>query len=819
MLVYLATSPGIYSTIPVITFRYVMHFHHFSFQLTFYPEPSFFQYGRWANSTNNALGAGEVLLVSAMSAKKGSSSREEWNEVEREYWQNTKTARDHEDATFRQEYTARQDQLRTLLVELYDRKTALQNELTGVAASIQFHEEEQERLAQEFDTKNTRIFAQRVEEDRNQDDWFARAREIGAPNKGDSPPKRNGNSNSNSGRRPSNRDMPTPANGGGWTSINGARRRNRREGEEEPPADPGNLLSSIYHNPVDETELPNGRTMPMRNSVNRARLSAASNGTTAETDAGVSEGLQAGRAKDRPLKPKERHSLPSFPAVVRSPIGKPSIPEINGEIAGETVGGTKVKSPSGRKSLPSARATAPPAESSVQINDGKEINRETLIIKDNGSVITEPPMYAGTPLERIDENHPYWDPEWETLESIIQPQLDKWKEKLDQLRQNPDAVRHTIFLANRQVNRGQTVIDFLNHESFHPYQFIGKEMMIKSYKTFINYDTIFRLCNIHEELKKFDLEVTPLQWLRQRMHEIATAQGEKFSLSKTTHDLYHDAKLKVLREKHGFGNIGRPSGYKLSERDPAKVAKSKAKRESAGSVSGSVRRKGRRSIGQVDSDEASVLEYSIQPGPLQPEAVRLQKRQRLETASLQAKEEEETQEDDLDFSGYTSRDSFSAGRIMHLDWRVYQIKTRTLTTSTEVTQYWTWKPEKNVFEHQVLRDVYPKVTWGFYQKPINFDLALEEVREIQWAADSQKILAVIVHADDDADDDDDGKKKKQQKQRGNVLAYFKRERTKKRFLSFAKKKGIRLVKNTAAQLEDSWANMESETLPDAESGT
>ncbi|KAI1085582.1 hypothetical protein F5B20DRAFT_7873 [Whalleya microplaca] len=756
-----------------------------------------------------------------MSAKKDRlSSQEDWKELELNYWQTTKDSRNKEDERFDQEYAVRQDQLRSRLVELYDRKARLQNELTGVDSSIQFHEEEQERLVREFDSNKERLFAQRVEEDRNQDEWFARARENSASIKENARAKSNGNS----GRRPSTRDMPPPANGGGWTSINGTRRRSRRDEEEEPPADPGNLLSSIYHNPVDESELPNGRSIPLRNSNNRSRQSVVSNGTAptaAETDASASEGYQAGRAKDRPLKPKQRHSLPSFPAAVRSPNGKPPVPEMNGDMAGETTGPAKVKSPSGRKSLPSARATAPPVDNPVQINDGLDINRDNMIVKDDGVVVLEPPMYAGIPMERIHEKHPYWDPEWETLESIIQPQLDKWKEKLESLRRTPDAVRHTVFLANRQVNRGQAVVDFLTTEAFHPYQFVGKEMMAKFYKTFINYDTMFRLVNVHEELKKFDLDVTPLQWLRQRMYEIATAQGEKFSLSKTTHDLYHDAKLKVLREKHGFGNIGRPSGYKLGERDPLKTSKSKsAKRESTGSTGSGlnlVRRKGRRSIGQVEPDDMPNLENPMQQGAhqpppeyLEPVTPRLQKRQRLESVAPQPtpapveapRPKQEIQEDDLDFEGYTSTDSFSAGRIMHLDWRVYQIKTRSLTTNTEVTQYWTWKQEKNLFEHQVLRDVFPKVTWGFYQKPINFDLSLEEVQEIQWATESQKILAVI------ADE-----------KRGNVLAYFKRERTKKRFLSFAKKKGIKLVKQTSTQIEDSWNNMESETLPDAESDT
>ncbi|KAI1409510.1 hypothetical protein F5Y13DRAFT_91399 [Hypoxylon sp. FL1857] len=730
-----------------------------------------------------------------MSAKKEASGRHDPDEnldaMERSYWETTMEARAREDAKRTQNFHIHQDVLRGHLVEMYDRKSQLQRELEAVASNIAQYEEQQERVVQEFEDTSARIAAQRKEEDRVQEQWFARAHEDAA-SKENARPK-----SSSSGRRQSNRDMPPQANGAGWTSINGTRRRGRREEEEEPPADPGNLLSSIYHNPVDESESLNGRAMPLRSGGgNRVRPVPAPNGVApnggpSEMDMSTTEGQQTGRAKDRPIKPKQRHSLPSFPAAPRSQNGKLSDSELSG--------GTKTKS-SGRKSLPSAKGSVPPAESATPVSDIEEITRDKLVMKDDGKMITEPAMFAGIPLERIEKDHPYWDPEWEPLEDVIQPQLDKWKDKLEQLRRNPEAVRHTVFLANRQVNRGQAVIDFLRSEKWHPYQFVGKEMMNQFYKTFINYDTMFRLVNVHEELKKFDLDVTPVEWLRQRMYDLSEARGDKFSLSRTTHDLYHDASLKLLREKHGFGNIGRPSGYKLNEKNPEKAAAKKIKQESKGTG----RRKARRSIGQVDPEDTPSLEDmqrggSVQPGGeyLEPVTPRLQKRQRIEPAPPK---EEPQEDDDLDYSGWTSTDSFSAGRIMHLDWRVYQIKTRDLTTSTEVTQYWTWKPEKNSFEHQVLRDVHPKVTWGFYQKPINFDLSIEEMKEIQYASDSQKISVIV------ADEN-----------RGNVLAYFKRERTKKRFLTFTKKKGIKLVKSTREQLEDAWDTMESKTMPNEDS--
>ncbi|KAH9898961.1 hypothetical protein F4778DRAFT_180142 [Xylariomycetidae sp. FL2044] len=714
---------------------------------------------------------------------------------EKAWWYNLNIAREREDVKSTQDYTARQDHLKSRLMELYEKKSHMQNELAACHAAIEYQEQERERLANDFDRNRARLEAQRHQEDEQQEAWFKRNREGKAASSATAVPAVRDTVNG----RLAHRVLPPPVpSNRGWTSINGASRQHpNAQGDDGPPPDPGNLLSSIYHNPVDEGEMSKGRSMPVRDVVNALQPGTATNGYDMDVDMTGANGFQPGHA--RMLKPKQRRSLPSIPSIIGSPSSRPS--NIDMLVEG------KAKASSGRKSLPSARgsltpATTPPTEP----NEDLEITREKLVMKDDGKVVTEPPMYAGIPLERIDQNHPYWDreAEWQPIEDIIQPILDSWKEKLENLRRDPNAPRHTVFLANRQVNRGLQIFEFLNSEDgFHPYQFVGKDLINKFYSRYINYDTMFRLANVTKELKKFDLDVTPLEWLRQRMYEIASNAGDKFNMSKIVHDLYHDAKLKYLREKHGFGNIGRPSGYKLGERDPTKTGKSKARKEND-SASGTTRRKYRRSIGQVDPDDTPDMDdlqhrQQLQEGGqgeyLEPVTPRLQKRPRLDADAKPTKEEEP--EEDLDVEGWTSTDSFSAGRIMHLDWRIYQIKTRTLTTSTEVTQYWTWKPEKNLFEHQVLRDVHPKVTWGFYQKPINFDLTLNEVKELQYSSDGPRIRAIV------ADEN-----------RGDVLASFKRERTRKRFLGFARKKGIKLVKRTSAELEDIWNSMVSETMPD-----
>ncbi|KAK7967285.1 uncharacterized protein PG986_001562 [Apiospora aurea] len=770
-----------------------------------------------------------------MSAKKEVLERErererpvQPREIQPSRPQDIKTSREQEDTELYNRYANRHNEYNDKLAELITRRSYIENELISVDAAIKYHQQEQARVAQEYKDKQEAIAAQRRLEDQraaaHDQMELERSRESGKM------------SSQGRTRRASIRDITHQQNGsgGGWTSIN-ARPRSRREDDDEHHADPGNLLGKGYQ-PMDDAE-PNGR------STQRTGLPRhGPNGHGMEADDSEASLAYRPRKADeqRPLKPKQRHSLPSFSAGSR---GSPKQ---------ETPIESKPRSPSGRRSLPSGRSQATSAEAAVP-PDMTEINKDTLILKHDGQKYVEPPMYEGVPLERIDKNHPYWDPEWEPLEDIIVPQLEKWQEKLDTLRRTPEAVRHTVFLANRQVNRGQAVVDFLKGGDFHPYQYVGKEMMKKFYKTFINYDTMFRLVNVHEELKKFDLDVTPLEWLRQRMFEVSRDQGDKFSLSKYTHDLYHDYKLKALREKHGFGNIGRPSGYKVGEKNPDKIKNGKIKRESS---VGDLRRKGRR-ISQVDmGGDPSMMEHYHAMHPhqhphqrqeyLEPVTPRQSKRLRLEAdavaglpggvhphahaqaqaqahaqaqaqalafahaqqaqqahpaqehaaAPIPVKAEPEPEVDDLEYDGYTSRDSFSAGRIMHLDFRIYQIKTSELTTSTEITQYWTWSQEKSMFEHQVLRDVHPKVTWGYYQQHITFDLKLDEIVEAFYAKDCLKVI-VVTKTD-----------------RGRILVHFKRDRTLKRFLSFSRRKGVQLVKSSGDRMEDAWNKMESKVMAD-----
>ncbi|KAI0191575.1 hypothetical protein F4808DRAFT_384332 [Astrocystis sublimbata] len=737
-----------------------------------------------------------MTLIGIMSSYTGPVGHQDLPAMETNHWHITKKARDREDAKLAHEHALRQDHLERGILELQEERAKLHHTLKEIDANLKDRIEEKHRLRQEHESRKAHLYMQRQDEDVSQQNWFARARESARD-------KEMVMSKAEAGAPDHDRSLPDPA--AGWTSINaGPLRRSSRvqvQRSEKRP-DHGNLFGSVFHNPVDEDAGRGSRDLPLRNTDTQPQPPA---GTRLPPMVSAAVTADNGPRLERlervnVIRPKqERHSSPSYPLA--------------GDVRDDSPEGSR-RSSRGRKSLPSVRDPASQLNSPVTpsaTTDDNEITRESLALRDNGSVITQPPMFTGVPLEKIDEHHPFWNPEWEPLDRTVQAALDKWKERLENLRNNPDAVRHTMFLANRQVNRGQAVLDFLRDGCFHPLQFASREMMDKCYKTFINYDTVFRLVNVHEELKKFDLEVSPLQWLRQRLYEISIIQGEKFSLSKTTHDLYHDLKLKALREKHGFGNIGRPSGYKVGDKGGLKGAsKLKPKKEiisRSPSEQSEPRRRTRRSFGQVDPEDdprRSALGSGVEL--LEPLTPRAQKRPRLDSTAIGVKQEEElaTQESeaalaDLEYEGYSSTDSFSSGRIMHLDFRVYQVKTRALTTPPDVTQYWTWKPEENQFEHQVLRDTEPTITWGTYREPEKFNCGLSEIQEIRYAADSQKVL--VIRAND---------------AHGDVLVHFKRDRTKKRFLAFAKKKGVRLAKNSKLHLEEAWDAMNSAVMSDGE---
>ncbi|KAL2123723.1 hypothetical protein VTJ04DRAFT_88 [Mycothermus thermophilus] len=179
----------------------------------------------------------------------------------------------------------------------------------------------------------------------------------------------------------------------------------------------------------------------------------------------------------------------------------------------------------------------------------------------------------------------------------------------------------------------------------------------------------------------------------------------------------------------------------------------------------------------------------------------------------------------IDHDGYTSTDSCSGDRLYHNDWRVFQVKTRSFATHPGVTQYWHFvtgaevsaattaattgvaSGAGNVIEHQVLESVKP-IKWSVFKRPYNFHLRVADIASVTFAQGSPKIA--VQH-----------KKERDGKDvapRGDILAEFKRERTKRRFLTFmGKERGVRLVEVSKDKMEEIWKSINPERLPGPDS--
>ncbi|KAK4443255.1 hypothetical protein QBC34DRAFT_417327 [Podospora aff. communis PSN243] len=466
-----------------------------------------------------------------------------------------------------------------------------------------------------------------------------------------------------------------------------------------------------------------------------------------------------------------------------------------------------------------------------------EVNKSVLVLRDDGVVFTEPPCMAGVPLAKIGPDHPYWEPEWQNLEEVVEPMLKKWKEKYEYHMAN-NSSQSSKFLANRQINRGKAILKFLAEGELHPYQIFGKEHVNRQ---LANYDTLYRMVQILEELAKFNIDVTPSQWLRQRLYEIYMELGDEFNLSKTVQDLYHDPKVMSLRTKSGFGNIGRPSGRGSRQKrkelhitpkgTPTKTTATPTKEATTPSKLAATPTKEAKAPASAETQELAPPPPPPPPPPAPPAAELQPQPFRPRSSHRKSRGQSSDQRDasssasappppsgpkaskkarlvpslppsrqDLECDGYTTSDSFSHDNVMQVDWRVYQIKHRECSTNGQVTQYWHYVDksdpgsEESMFEHQVLKDVIPgrrlNVKWGVYKEPIDFHLRFRELTEITYAPDS---LNIIIGT----------KPVRGVSFRGDL----------RRFLKFMEGKGIRLIKTSYSYVDDAWANMESEVLP------
>ncbi|KAJ4175399.1 hypothetical protein NW759_017711 [Fusarium solani] len=154
------------------------------------------------------------------------------------------------------------------------------------------------------------------------------------------------------------------------------------------------------------------------------------------------------------------------------------------------------------------------------------------------------------------------------------------------------------------------------------------------------------------ELEKFKLDIQPIEWMRQRLHELILAEGASFSLPRTIHDFYHDPKLTALRYKHGFKSIGRPSaGLKArqSQGSPSDTPKPLEKRKSMHSVASTPR--------ETPFIDQSPLTTQVPMGPESPFNSHLHKRPKFSSPASGPVH------DEFHIDAWSDTDSHSGGEI------------------------------------------------------------------------------------------------------------------------------------------------------------
>ncbi|KAM0664357.1 hypothetical protein ACQRIU_006940 [Beauveria bassiana] len=316
-----------------------------------------------------------------------------------------------------------------------------------------------------------------------------------------------------------------------------------------------------------------------------------------------------------------------------------------------------------------------------------------------------------------------------------------------------------------------------------PYQLLRKRYMAVGKGSITSYDTLFRLCETIESLAKYKTDVDPVDWLRQRLHELIEAQGTGFNFSKTIHDFYNDLKLQALRQKSGFKSIGRPYGIKMPRQRAG----------SANEAPSAHRSRKRKSPHSYDAPSAPADSIG-EPRTVDTDADRGpdQKKQKAAARVL----------DSLETGEVSDVDSWSGAPIAEYDFGIYQIKTRLFISSGNVTQYWVWVPENSMFEHQVLVETNP-VVWGVHREPIDFSLRLKDVVKVSWNLKALRVYVVM---------SDRQTCSKKDKPRGDIMVAFKRENTLRRFVTLCRREEIELVEETWKKMEHLWRTMQSERL-------
>ncbi|KAF4453982.1 hypothetical protein F53441_3507 [Fusarium austroafricanum] len=436
----------------------------------------------------------------------------------------------------------------------------------------------------------------------------------------------------------------------------------------------------------------------------------------------------------------------------------------------------------------------------------EEITAENMVLKNNGEVYTYPECVEGVPLVKITEEHPYWEPNWPNVKTLIEPQLARWREKHQAaIEAGPKQEKggSSKYQIGRQVNRGIKILEFHEKGPISPYQLLGKRYIHAGKGGITSYDTLFRLSETMSELEKFNLDISPVDWMRQRLHELIQTQGPNFNLPRTIHDFYHDSKLTSLRYKHGFKNIGRPSGAmkaRLSHGSPSTTPKPLQKRKSMHSVPTTPREDSFADHSPLPSQmPPNYPAPAPAPGPQPAFSTHLNKKPKYLPPT------DGPMHDEFHFETWSDTDSCSGGSITKYDWRLARVKTRLYTSHINVTQYWTWIEQIQCFQHQVLKDVKP-AKWGLFRDEIDFHIYLEEIEEMAWNIEALRVHIIMKK--------NVGAVATDGKHRGDVMASFPRARTMRRFLFFCRERGMKMAKiRDPDELNRRWDSMVSEQLP------
>ncbi|SPO03091.1 uncharacterized protein DNG_05773 [Cephalotrichum gorgonifer] len=397
--------------------------------------------------------------------------------------------------------------------------------------------------------------------------------------------------------------------------------------------------------------------------------------------------------------------------------------------------------------------------------DPEELMSPTITMRQENGVYTHPELMAGVPVEKIDPNHPYWEPNWRDPADLIRETLAGHEEKYNAHVQNPkDKPAHYKYFQGRQVNRGRSSLEFLENGPFHPFQVVGKRFMQPGITT---YDTLHRLAGTLEELGRFKIKISATDWLRQRLCEIMDAEGDKFSLIKAVKDLYHDPKVQALRHLSGFGSVGRP--VKGNSRAPKGSGKRKRKRKEPGSGEASpFSKRVKVAPPSLDADEAA-------PSPATEPA---------RSGVPSPAGGPDTTDEDLEYDGCTDTDSVCGETVGDGDFRIREIRTRQHTTSQDMTQYWHLFP--NIGLDLLLLQSADPPQWTQGPPADDFAAAMDDIDEVTYHPESLKVQVLL-------------------RSGGEIMAWFYRERTKRRLLALCRAEGREVRKAASSEyMEVEW---------------